>query len=210
MAFILLILIYINFGGGDMPFVIGLVGKCGAGKSTFKNFLREIAVSNGRSVGCIGFSDILMETLRLWGIESTRENLQRLAVIMNNSYGDGILSKAVFTRASEDKSDIIILDSIRWKSDVEMLKLFPRNMLIYITADTKIRFERMKDRKEKPGENEKTFKQFLKEEEAINETLISDIGAKADIQFENIYSSHDFEFDVIDFFYNYLVSLCSV
>lgn len=189
-----------------MPYVIGLVGKCGAGKSTFTKFLREIAVSNGCSVGRVGFSDILMETLHLWGIESTRENLQKLAVIMNNSYGDGILSKAVFMRASEDKSDIIILDGIRWKSDVEMLKLFPRNMLIHITADPGRRFERMKARKEKLRESEKTFEQFLKEEESLNEVLISDIGAKADIQFENVFYLHNFEVDVISFFYNHLVS----
>lgn len=185
-----------------MSYVIGLVGECGAGKSTFINFLREMIV--GR-VSRVGFSDVLVETLRLWGIESTRENLQKLAVIMENSYGQGILSQAVFLKASraEHDSDIVIIDGIRWKSDVEMLKRFPNRLLIYITAKYKERFERMKARKEKIGENKKTFRQFLKEEKAPNEILIPQIGAgDAKFKFENNGSLSDFKKKIEDFLDN--------
>lgn len=183
-----------------MSYMIGLVGECGAGKSTFINFLKEMIVG---SVSRIGFSDILMETLCLWGIESTRGNLQKLAVVMNNSYGYGILSQAVFLKASQDESDIVIIDGIRWKSDVEMLKRFPSNLLIYITAGPKIRFERMRSRNEKIGENKKTFRQFLKEEKAPNEILIPRIGASdAEFQFKNIGSLDDFKEKIEEFLDN--------
>ncbi|KKQ10187.1 MAG: hypothetical protein US28_C0024G0022 [Candidatus Daviesbacteria bacterium GW2011_GWA1_36_8] len=163
--------------------VIGLVGEKGSGKETFGNFLMEIA--KDEMIVRIHFSDILKETLELWNIPQTRKNLQDLAVLFVKFFNKDALSYATFERAKKLNADLVILDGVRWKSDVTLVRQFPNNLLIYITADVKKRFDRLKKRNSKVGEGSMSFKQFLKEEKAKNELLIPKIGARADIKLEN-------------------------
>lgn len=162
--------------------VIGLVGEKGSGKETFTKFLEEVS---DRKIAHVRFSDLLKETLELWSIPHSRENLQKLAVVMNQGYGEGTLSNAMFERLKNIKADIIVIDGVRWESDVELVRRFPKNFLIYITADLKTRYERLKKRGEKEGESTTTFEQFVSEENAANELLIPKIGEEADFKIEN-------------------------
>lgn len=172
-----------------MKIVVGLVGEKGSGKETFGNFLMEIAKDlpagrQGRKVIRVRFSDLLNETLKLWSLLATRENLQNLAIIMDKEFGDGTLTQAIFQRIQALDGDLIILDGVRWESDEKLIRSFPKNFLIYITASKDLRFERLKKRQEKVDEA-KTFAQFMKEEQSKTETLISKIGQKADFKLEN-------------------------
>ncbi|GMQ95065.1 MAG: AAA family ATPase [Patescibacteria group bacterium] len=166
-----------------MKVVIGLVGQKRAGKGASIEFLKKMAAP--ARVGRIGFSDVLFETLSAWGIEPSRENLQRLVVVMDDTYGAGTLTRAVAQRVGKTDADIIVLDGVRWETDVRMLREFPNNFLVYITADPHVRFERTRQSAEKAGEAEVTFRQFMKEEEAPNELLIPKIGAEADFHIIN-------------------------
>ncbi len=166
-----------------MKLIIGLVGENGSGKGMFIDLLKEIAAP--KNVVRIASSDLLNETLNVWDIERTRRALQDLAIIMNGHFGDGTLSHAVEKRIKETKGDIIVFDGMRWPSDVEMLKTFPHTLLVYITADLKIRYERTKKRKEKVGESSTPFEQFLIEEKIKTELEIPSIGAQADAKIEN-------------------------
>ena len=188
-----------------MKIIIGLVGEKGSGKGTFTNLLQEIAsesLSRKRS------GDILFETLKLWGISPSRENLQKLAIIMDNSYGRGSLTHAVYKRIVEDPADIIIFDGVRWETDVCMIRQFSSNILIYVTADIKIRYERTKLRKEKDGEAHTSFEQFQKEEKAQTEIFISQIGATADMRIINNGSWEELKERVADLYKNYIKSAC--
>lgn len=162
--------------------IIGLVGEKGSGKETFGNFLMEAAI--GKKVLRIRFSDILNYTLKLWDIPQTRENLQKLAVVMDTGFGDGTLTHSIKSQIESTVADIIILDGVRWETDEILVRNFPKNFLVYITADPKIRFKRLKVRQEKLNEA-KTFEQFIKEEAAKNELLIPKIGGRADVKIEN-------------------------
>jgi dephospho-CoA kinase len=167
-----------------MRLVIGLVGENGSGKSAFAAELRRLV--SGKRVSYRKFSDILIESLTPWGvIESSRENLQRFPVVMEQAFGKGILSKAMHYRIARDIADIIIVDGVRWKTDVSMLKGFPKFILVYVTADPKVRFERIRQRKERDGEEFTTFEEFLKQEETETETTIKEIGLKADVKIQN-------------------------
>src|SRR3989344_234713 len=161
--------------------IIGLVGEKGSGKDTFAKYLQEISE---KSVAHIRFSDLLKQTLRLWDLPITRANLQKLAQVLED-FGEGTVAHGLEKQIQSTEADIIILDGIRWKPDVELLNKFFNHKLIYITADPKLRFERLKNRGEKDGEAEMSYEQFLEEEKAPNELLIADIGSKADMKIEN-------------------------
>lgn len=162
--------------------IIGLVGEKGSGKETFVNFLKEVT---DKKILHVRFSDILKQTLMLWNLPVTRANLQLLAQVMDNNFGEGSLTKALLEQIKGSDAEIIILDGIRWETDLNLLRKFKSNKLIYITADIKLRFERLKKRGEKEEENTVSFNQFLEEEKAKNELLIAEFGKDADFKIEN-------------------------
>ncbi len=166
-----------------MKYVIGVVGENGAGKATFTTFLKAAAAP--KNVAFLRFSDVLVQTLNLWGIPLTRSNLQNLAIIMDGQYGKGSVTRATETRIKKKKADVIVVEGVRWKQDVPMIKGFPNSFLVYITADTRVRYERLKARGEKVDEKTKTYEQYLKEEKAGTEVEIPEIGAGADYKIEN-------------------------
>ena len=168
-----------------MAFIIGLVGENGGGKGTFAEALMAAAKEAGASAERLRSSDILKDTLSLWHIPSTRENLGKLALLMVRVYGEGTLTNAVRNRIEKSAADIVIFDGVRWKSDEALVRSFPKNLMAYVTTDPKLRYERMRARKEKSGEEHMTFEQFLKDEKAPTEKDIPEIGARADIRLEN-------------------------
>ena len=166
-----------------MKLVIGLVGEKGSGKETFGNLLQGLLPD--KMIVRIRSSDILAETLALWDLPKTRANLQNLAIIMDKQFGDGSVSHAVNLRINQTQADIVLFDGVRWATDVEVIRSFPKHKLVYITAPLKLRFDRLKLRKEKTYEETTSFAQFLKEEEAKNELDIPKIGSKADFKILN-------------------------
>ena len=189
-----------------MKIVIGLVGEKGSGKETLARFLKQAAA--GKTVGHKRFSDVLTETLRLWDIRATRKNLQKLAVVMDNAFGEGALTHAVYALIAREEADIVVLDGIRWKTDLAMLRRFTRNILVYVTADIETRYERVKERKEKEGEECATLEEFLEEEQAPNELLIPQIGREADVRIINNSRVDDFKKQIEGFHLEYVKTAC--
>lgn len=182
--------------------VIGLVGQKGGGKGTFSAVLGELLAN--KSIAKFKSSDILLETFNIWGITPTRDNFHKLAVAMDQAYGQGTLTQAMEHRLNSSDADIVIFDGVRWDTDVHMLKKFSKNIIVYVTADPKIRHERSLSRNEKAGENEASFEQFMKEEEMPTEVIIPTIGAQADFIINNNGSLEDFKKQVEEFVQKYL------
>lgn len=185
-----------------MKTVIGVVGEKGSGKGSFVHMFQALS---SKSVDCVKSSDILAETLNLWDIPLTRSNLQQLAIIMNGKYGDTALSHAVEKRIKEFGADTVIYEGIRWPSDVEMIKRFPKSILVYITASPETRYKRTLERKEKVGEGSATFEQFMQEEKVATETSIPGIAAQASVKIINEGSKEDLEKKVREFWEGFLV-----
>lgn len=178
--------------------IFGLVGEKGAGKQTFVNFIKQIASSPSTNahgprndkgeelkIRQVRFSDILAQTLIMWDIPITRANLQKLSIAMNETFGQTALAKAARFSLEGDTADIIILDGVRRDAEVRLVRSFKNNVLIYITAEQKLRYQRLKKRSEKVGEVGLTFEQFLQEEKSKAEREIPKISKKADIKIEN-------------------------
>ncbi len=172
-------------------FVIGLVGEMGSGKETFGEALLEY-LREKKKVSRITFSSLLRQTLELWDIPATRENLQKLAQVMDGGYGKGTLAKAMKHSIVTADANIVILDGVRWESDYELIRSFPKNALVYITADPKTRFDRLRARREKTGESEMTWETFEKVSAAPNEIGIASIGSRANMRVENTGTLEEF------------------
>lgn len=171
--------------------VIGLIGEKGSGKQTFVNFLKELHPD--LNIRQVRFSDILAETLLIWDIPITRPNLQKLSLTMENSFGASSLANAAKFSIEGDSADIIVFDGIRREAELKLVKNMPDHILIYITADQKLRYERLKKRSEKVGETGLTFEQFMAEEKSPAEILIPGLGKKADLKIENNGSLEEFK-----------------
>ncbi|MBI4449627.1 hypothetical protein HY634_01070, partial [Candidatus Uhrbacteria bacterium] len=146
--------------------------------------ISEALPSGTRCVG-VRFSDILRETLTLWHLANTRANLQNLSKMMDAEFGNGTLAHAMGHRIANIAADVVVLDGVRWEADRLLIRSFSNNLLIYITASTRIRYERLCARKENAKEHETSYEQFLEEERATSELAIPAIGADADIRIDN-------------------------
>lgn len=177
-----------------MAKIIGLTGKKGSGKETVGRFLAEFMP--GKVVKVLRFSDPLAEICDIMYLPKTRHNLQLMGMVMIRNFGDDTLTNAVFQRIKNTEADIIVLDGVRWPADYEMLRNLPDSELIFIDADMQTRFERIRKRKEKAGEEGVSFEQFEAEDRAENEIHIDEIGAKADIKIDNNGSLEDFRSQV--------------
>jgi dephospho-CoA kinase len=181
--------------------VIGLVGQPSAGKGTVAGMLTRIAEESGFTTGICRSRDILKETLDIWHMEADRAHLQKLPEVMvaPNAFGEGALSHAVYGRLLKLQTDIAIADGMRWPSDEKMLRTIPSNLILYVTAEPRLRYERLKGR-QGVGEKEKTWEQFLREEKAATEAYIPDFGSRADRKIENNGTQKELETYVREFF----------
>ncbi len=194
--------------------VIGITGEKGGGKETVGDILKTLVDRDVR-IGHLlyeinetrfsrhRFSDIINESLTLWHLSSTRENQQKFGQMMNTGFGDGTLARAVRTRIMKCATTVVIVDGIRRTSEEEMIRSIPGSMILYVTAPVATRYGR--PRASRPGESEKTFEQFLCEEEAPTELEIPQIGARADYRIENVGSREELECSVRELFEQHIL-----
>jgi dephospho-CoA kinase len=169
------------------------VGKPRAGKGMLngmmektikQHFGRHITVRQHR------YSDILNETLALWGIDIHRPNSQKMARIMEDDdtgFGRGTLARAVKNRLDHDFSDVVSIDGMRWPPDEEYFKesFGLQGLIIYVKASPEIRFARAKANPRNAMDAELTWEEFVKQDNAPNEIFIEEIGKRAPIHIDN-------------------------
>ena len=153
--------------------VIGLTGQKGAGKGAFIKILDELLPRY--SVERVSSGALLGELLKLAGKPLTRDNLQKIPVALEDAFGKGIVSNMVRREILKSNADIVIFDGVRWPSDVQMLRKL-NAIIVYITANPDVRYERTRVRGEKTGENTASFNEFVAQESAPTETGINSIG----------------------------------
>ncbi len=139
-----------------MKIIIGLVGQIACGKEVIKKYL----VEKYDAKDC-KFSTSLRDVLSRLDLPVSRENLQKLSTILRAGFGADILAKVIAYDASKLDSEIVVIDGVRRMADIKFLKDLLNFYLIKIEADPKIRFERIRTRNENAGDKDKTFDQFI-------------------------------------------------
>jgi dephospho-CoA kinase len=162
-----------------MKKIIGLIGEMGSGKDTFCDFVK----ANYQNVYFLKFSDALTEVLKMFFDEVKREDQQWLSSALRERFGQDILVKALVKKIDKISDGIIILNGVRRPDDFKALKSIG-GKLIYVTADVKLRWERVKVRGEK-ADDDVPFEKFVEMGKAEAESLITTIGAEADFKIEN-------------------------
>lgn len=160
--------------------IIGFVGQAGSGKGTAANLLHE---KYGAVV--FTFSDILTDILNRLYIPSSRDNLINMSITLRQGFGQNILAKAMSRQIDNSTADMVVVDGIRRIEDIEDLKLNPAFHFIEIMVDPKIRFERLKERNQKPGEAEMTWEDFLAVSQKETELTIAKVAEQAEIKITN-------------------------
>lgn len=173
----------------DMPkLILGLVGLIGCGKGTAAEILtKEYGAKYYR------FSSILGEILDRIAIEKSRENYIKLSEILRGAFGEDVLSYAIEKDAILSPGSLIVIDGIRRPEDIVALEPLPQFKLLAIDVSEKLRFERVKGRKEKVGESNMTWEQFLEEEKASTEITIPMVMERATDTIKNEGTREEFE-----------------
>lgn len=177
-----------------MKIYIALIGQTCAGKGTiFEIFMHELgsqySVSSHRSSNPLNeILDIIMEP-------KSRPNQQGLSTDLRTRFGEGLIGKIMQQRMLADKADIIFFDGARRIKDIEMMREIPNSFLLYVYAPLEKRFERLKKRADRPGDAQKTWKEFQQEQSAEAESLIETLRPMADCEFDN--SEDDPEFKAL-------------
>lgn len=160
--------------------IIGFVGQIACGKEAVKKYI----VQKYKAQDC-RFSTSLRDVVKRLDIPESRENLQKLSTILRAGFGEDILAKVIAFDASKLDSDIVLIDGVRRMADIKYLKELPNFYLIKVEADPKIRYERMKLRNENAGDKDKTFEQFLADENYETEKSIPEVMDFAKIAINN-------------------------
>lgn len=143
------------------PFVLGLVGLPGAGKTTVTEYLEKQGFVR------VILSDIIRDELAKRGVvDITREVLQNVGNEMRRKFGPDVLAKRAMKRLKTLDNGKYVIDGIRNLSEVAYLKKQKQFFLIGVTAPSRIRFERLKERKK--NQLTKSYAEFLEQEHREN------------------------------------------
>lgn len=169
-----------------MKQLIGLTGEIGAGKDTFCQYVKE----NYQNVFVFRFSDALTDVLRMFFDSIKREDQQWLGSSLKERFGGDILVRALVRKANNINEGIIIFNGIRAEGEAKTIKE-NGGKILYITAEQKIRWERVCIRKEK-ADDDVPYEKFIEIEKASAELPIPGIGKTADFKIENNGSKESF------------------
>ncbi len=136
--------------------IIGITGTLGSGKGTVVDYL--VKHKNFKHYSVSGY---LKNELIKQNKEINRTNLQDIGNEIREKFGPSYITEQLFQSAQDNKNNTII-ESIRNPKEAEFIKQHG-GKIIAVTADQKIRFDRIKLRQSE--KDNVTFDEFRKQEE---------------------------------------------
>lgn len=149
-------------------YVIGFVGKRGCGKDECTKYLTRKYKAKE-----IVMSDFISRALKLLQIPQNRKTIPWLITKIRNRFGKRVLARAVIGEIEQDGFDYYLLNGIRLKREVEILReKFGRQFkLVNLACDDNQRFIRIKKRekRKKLGKDElkANLADFINQEKRI-------------------------------------------
>ncbi len=141
-----------------MKTIICIIGTIGSGKDTAAEY-----ISKKLSIPTIAISQQLKDFAIERGLEPTRDNLIKMNNVFSKEKGPLFVTKTLLGKIPED---FIIITGIRMLEIIEYMRKEHKLVLLAVTAEPKIRFERCIARG-KLGEA-KTFEEFIENEQREN------------------------------------------
>ena len=160
--------------------ILGFVGLIASGKGTACKYLQD---EHGAQI--FRFSSMLRDVLNRFYIEQTRENIQTVSSVLRQAFGDDLMAKTIASDVTNAKTEIIAVDGVRRQPDIKYLSQIPGFYLISITADQKIRWQRITQRGENADDTKKTLEQFAQDEQKEAELQIKDVAKLAEFRIDN-------------------------
>ena len=160
--------------------IIGLVGEIASGKDTVADHL-----ARKYKAKTISFSQPLRTILEILYQPVSRINLSDLGHNLRDQFGQDLLSQVVAKQVAESKAKVIVLPNVRLESDIVYLKNMPGFVLVAISAEDRIRYERTIPREQYVGDSKKTFAQFKKDANLYTERGIRALMKKCKYKLEN-------------------------
>lgn len=171
--------------------VIGIIGAKAAGKELLANYLAK--KYNGVAYS---HSETLYAILRILELPCDRENAIRL-VALRKTFGNDILIKALNKKLALDDKPIKIVTGIRFRNELDNIKSYPNNKLIYLDAPEELRYKWQLARGEKSDDGSMSYIEFLEFERRETEVNIKTLGLSADYRIDNSQSKQSL-FDQAD------------
>jgi len=160
--------------------ILGFVGPLASGKEEAKKYLEK-----NYSVGTHRFSIMLRDILTRLYLPITRENMQNLSLDLRTRFGSDTLARVIAEDVKNDNHEIIVVDGVRRMDDIIKLKDVPGFCLVAINAEPKIRYDRLIKRGENADDNQKTYAEFLADNQKEAEKEIPLVMAQAKYQLDN-------------------------
>ena len=159
--------------------IIGLVGETGSGKDTVAKYLKE---KQGATL--MRFKDPMEETLSIFFEKPSKEDYQWFFNSLHERFGEDILCKGLKKKIDASEAELIVVNGLRMPCDYDFIKSYSDAFTLYVTADQKIRWQRVSVRGEK-SDDDISFEKFQELDSHDTEIHIPEIGAKADYTIKN-------------------------
>ncbi len=162
------------------PLLIVLIGEKLAGKELVGKYLaKQHKFIHYRS------SQVLVDILGRLGLPVTRENEVALVGGLRERFGGGVLAEALKIQVKHKKQQRVVIDGIRHPGELDILKLMPGFLLVYVTAPLDLRYQRALQRGEKIGETSFSLPDFKREEKLPTEIHIRPMARAARVTLVN-------------------------
>ncbi|MFA8298763.1 MAG: AAA family ATPase [Hyphomicrobiales bacterium] len=121
--------------------IIGITGTLGAGKGTIVEYLE-----NKEGFSHFSVRNYLIEVIKNRGLEVNRDSMTMVANELRKNNSPSFIIDEIYAKAAQSGKDCII-ESIRTPGEIQSLKTKGDFTLLAVDADSKIRYERITERK---------------------------------------------------------------
>lgn len=142
----------------DCPFIIGLVGPFGSGKSTVAKVLER------KGFFSVRLSQFIEEEIAKRNLKghSRRKLLQDVGNALRKQYGPDVLSKKALEKAHKNGALKLVVDGIRNVAEIEYLNKHGKCFIVGVTSDVRTRYGRLQDLH---GKQVSSFEEFVRLEQ---------------------------------------------